>query len=103
MSEDWIIVAKLCMTQQSKWSRDLRHSNLTLTGLNEKFDRSDPINRLFRSSPSTLMTVPTVFFKLLFWQTRTKPFFTLKERGGGGGGGCGSVALTWQSLKPFDE
>ena len=78
MLKDRILVAEHSITQQLKWSHDLQHSTLAFTGLDGQSDEPDPINRLVMSSPSSYMIVPTVFFKLLLWQTSIQPYFILK-------------------------
>ena len=52
------------------------HSEMVpgMAGLDERPERSDPINRQVVSSSSTYMIVPTVFFNLLLLQTSSQPF-----------------------------
>ena len=75
MLKGGILVAKQLLTQQPKSSSDLQRFALVLTGLNGRSERPSLNNRLLMSSPSTHVIIPTVFFKLLFWQTYTRPYF----------------------------
>ena len=61
------------MTWQEKWSCDLQHSILALTGPEEWSERPNQINQLIMSSPSIYMNVSTIFFKLLLWQKSIQP------------------------------
>ena len=67
---------------------------------NELSKRPDPINQLVMSSLNTSMIVPTVFFKLLLWQTSAQPYFILKITEDGG---WGSIAVRKQYLNLFKQ
>ena len=95
--EDEIMVAKQFMTRQSKWSHDLQHSTLALTGLDRHSERPNPTNWLLMSSPSTYIIVSNVLFKLLWWQTSIQPYFIFKVLEGSG---WGSIVQRYQYLKP---
>ena len=72
MLEDEILVTVQSVTRLPKWSCDLPHSTSALTGLHKQSERSDPIHQLVILSHNTDMILPSLFFKLLMWQTSTK-------------------------------
>ena len=95
-----ILVAEQFVTRQLKWSYNLQHATLVLTGLHRQLEKHNLINWQVMLSPSTYMIFPTILFKLLLRKTSTKPCFIFKVVEGSG---WRSNALRYQNLKPFNS
>ena len=77
MLQDELLVAEQSVTWQPKWSRDPQNSILAITGA----DREAQSDQL-----EGHMIFSNVFFKVLLWQTFTKPYSILKGQRKGGYG-----------------
>ena len=83
----------------TKMVKSLAILNSALTMPYRYFERPDPINRLFMSSPSSHMNVLIVFLKLISWWTNIQPYFIIKILESDG---WGSNVLRLQYLKSYN-